>query len=155
MPPRPSPPPTPRPRRRPAPPVSTSWVWLALLCALLLLTMLILFHNVGQIEYSDFLRMVDQPELNTHLKKVVFIGTDRITGEVDDVDALPKEIREKLWGKEFHTLRPSGDDGGELHKKLTKLVQEHNLDWRSELDWVTNWGLPVLTLVLLVVLPVG
>jgi cell division protease FtsH len=155
MPPRPSPPPAPRPRRRPAPPVTTSWVWLAGLFVLLGLTMLILLHNVGQVEYSDFLKMVDQPELSPHLKKVVFVGTDRINGEVDDLDALPKEIREKLWGKEFHTLRPAGEDGGELHRKLDKLVKDNNLDWRSDPDWVTNWGLPVLTLLLLCALPVA
>jgi cell division protease FtsH len=132
-----------------------SWIWTALLIMSLASVVLFLFHNPGSIDYSDFLLIVKEPELSKHLKKVVFIGPERINGEVDDADAFPKEIKDKLWGKEFHTLKPPGEDGGELQKKLTKLVEDNNLDWRSEPDWFNTWVGPILLLLLIAALPLA
>src|SRR5262249_8607011 len=100
MPPPSTPPSSPRPRRRPPPPLPVSWIWTALLIMSLASVVLFVFHNPGAIDYGDFLRLVDQPDLSKHLKKVIFIGTERINGEVDDAEALPKEIKDKLSGKE-------------------------------------------------------
>jgi cell division protease FtsH len=155
MPPSPSPPPAPRPRRRPAPPVTTSWIWIAGLAVLIGLTVLILYYNAGTISYSDFVKLVYQPELSKHLKKITLFGPERIYGEVDDPDALPKEIRDKLSEKYFKTLRPPLEDQGELMKQLDKLTLENNLEVIRLDDWFNTWGLPLLTILLLAGLPVA
>src|SRR5262249_43472043 len=139
----------------PAPPIATSWVWIAGLSILIGLLVVILFHNPGSISYSDFVKLVFQPELNKHLKKITLFGPERINGEVDDPEALPKEIRDKLDGKASHPLRPPLEDQGELMKQLDKLTLENNLEVIRLDDWLNTWGLPLLTIFLLAGLPVA
>src|SRR5437899_6011040 len=84
------------------------WLWLVLLILLVLVMMF--FINFGQgsvIDYSDVVRLAQagkNPAGNTVIKRVVFVGPDRLEGELQDSarDYLtgdkvdPKQDKKKL-----------------------------------------------------------
>src|SRR5437660_2661148 len=97
-------------RRRPEV-MPGGWLWLVLLVLLVLVMMFFINFGSGSVvDYSEVLRMAQAGKTatgNAIVKRVVFIGTDRLTGELqpdakeylsgDKVDPkLDKKTREKL-----------------------------------------------------------
>jgi cell division protease FtsH len=80
------------------------------------------YTTPGTIDYSDFQKLVWDKDLSKHLTKVVVNGNDRITGEVDDVKALPEDMQKKFSGNRFTTLKPNLEDP-DLMKRLRELAQ--------------------------------
>jgi cell division protease FtsH len=151
MPPRSSPPPNAKPRRRPGPTMPGSWIWLAVLAMAVVMLLFYAQNTGGQIDYSDFVKLVLNDDLNQHLKKVVFASGDAIYGEVDDKEKLPEEIKKKMAGNTFKTLQPAGEEFNQgLRNKLNDLQARHNLVVDREPD---HWAF--LGPLLLVVLPCG
>src|SRR5439155_1228019 len=133
-PPRTTPPPSPgKPRRRPAPPVSGAWIWLVIGLALVALIVLSTTTNSIEIQYSSFIRLLDTNSKN--IKKIWFGSNDRISGELEDVSALPeqteedRELKRSFENKKttkFYTRHWPLQDT-ELSKELNKKIREHNL----------------------------
>jgi len=99
------------------------WIWLVILALVLGMIFLAWNSDRGTIPYSAFLRLVYEPELNKHLKKVIFIGTDRIQGEVDSSDDLPDEIKNKIRSNnQFTTSRMPFNEDRDLEEQLRKLT---------------------------------
>jgi cell division protease FtsH len=114
---------------------------------LILLAMIGSFGSTPTIDYSEFITLVEAGVVS----KVVFLGTDRVVGELKDKNerpALPEEIQKKIGKSEKFTTRllfPE-DRGGKLEAELraakvqTSREEEHGA-----------WIMPVLS----VVLPIG
>src|SRR5947209_3971542 len=79
--------PPPRTRRRPEV-MPGGWLWLVLL--VLLVLVMVLFLGIGSgtpIDYSDLLRLAEAGKTtggNNIIKRVVFVGADRLEGELQD-----------------------------------------------------------------------
>src|SRR4051794_38939636 len=112
----PPPPPTGKPRRRPAPAAGGNWVWMVIL---LLLAGMFLVHSMGSagtIEWSEFYYLLDQKNLSK-----IYVGTDRISGEVKEVTKIPEELQKKLRSGKFTVQRLPINDDSELSKKINAL----------------------------------
>src|SRR5271169_6246792 len=106
MPPRPTPPPAGKPRRRSSPAMPGSWIWLVILGTVLLMLLVSSFNDRNSVDYSDFIRLLFDKEASKHIMKVTMVGQDQIKVEVDDPEALPQELRERLHNsKNFWTYR--------------------------------------------------
>jgi cell division protease FtsH len=123
-------------------------IWLVIL-GLLLGTVLLYSQNAaGQIDYSDFLKLVYNDDLNAHLKKIHYSGGNVVYGEVDDKDKLPEDIRKKLSGNTFRALLPSGTEfDQQLKVKLGELATKHGLVI-DQLPDNLSWLGPALIIIL-------
>src|SRR6516225_4762490 len=112
--PREQPTPPSRNRRRPETPAPGSWLWLVLL----LMLVLILLFTVGigsstNLMFSDVVRIAEDGRVlkfqakrpgeedkgeNKNIKRVVFIGYDRLEGEFTEKADLPENIQKQLRG---------------------------------------------------------
>src|SRR4051812_27103193 len=96
------PPPAGKPRRRPAPGVGGNLIWVVLIVLLLSW----LFHQSagpgGSVEWGEFYTLLKKDEdaakagQPLNLKRVVFYGTERIAGEVNDLSRVPEELSAKM-----------------------------------------------------------
>jgi cell division protease FtsH len=102
------------------------WVWLVVLGMVVLLVLLAQdFSGSSTIKYSDFLELVK----DNKVKEVTFVGTDRLSGEVTDLEQVPDAIKAKLRSnRKFTTLRPPGEDRDDLPKKL----EEKRIPFQTE-----------------------
>jgi cell division protease FtsH len=135
MPPRSSPPPSGKPRRRPAPVMPGSWIWLVLLAILIGLLFFSAFNGTQQADYSEFARLINNPDNIPYLKKIIFQGTRNVTVELNyDAKVPGKEgqerppdiegLRHKLGGKNsFTTSLPPIEQIG-LEQIITKVSQQ-------------------------------
>ncbi len=91
MPPRSSPPPAGKPRpRRPAPVMPGSWIWLIILIVVVGMILTTFVNSAPPVDYSEFAKLIYNPNLNKYIKKVTFRGLRRV--EVDlDFDRKPKD----------------------------------------------------------------
>jgi cell division protease FtsH len=136
MPPRSSPPPSGKPRRRPAPVMPGSWIWLVLLAILLALFLLPTLNSPQQVDYSEFSKLINNPDNVPYLKKITFQGTRRVNVEMDydakvpghegqerpkDVEALRHTL--KTNNKFTTTLPPV--EMPQLYEKLNQLAQQN------------------------------
>src|SRR5262249_5465267 len=88
------------------------------------------------------------------LVRVSLVGPERIIGEVKDAKELPEDLRKKLSGNKFTTLRPPMEDAGKLMDKLNELVQKNDLKLVREEEHFA-WLGPFLMMVLPAILLLG
>jgi len=141
-----SPPPPgnpPPPPRRVNPTVMIGWIGIITLGFLLLLVIW-LFTSPTSIQYSDLLTLT---EANA-LEKVVFIGNERIEGEVKESEMQSEAVtRIQIKGRSFQTELIAANN-----EKLIELLQKHHVKI-SRRDDPTAWmssTLPILIPILLV-----
>src|SRR5215831_10787892 len=140
MPPRSSPPPSGKPRpRRPAPVMPGSWIWLVLLVTLVGLFLISSVGSHTQLGYDDFSKLVYNDENCKYLKKITFVGTRRVSVELDynpeseKGKPLPPAVQEirgdkKLHsGTKFSTALPPLETP-QLSERLEKLAQRQPLE---------------------------
>jgi cell division protease FtsH len=127
--PTPSPPPgtSSKPRRRPGPPgMGGNLIWVVVLALLVGWFLVQQVSPAGTLEWSEFYTLLK----TQNLKKVSFIGHDRVTGEAANANAdnLPDELKTKLQKSRgrFTVQRPQIDDGGDLNRRLAALVPPRN-----------------------------
>ncbi len=102
--PREQPPPPSRNRRRPETPAPGSWLWLVLL----LMLVLVLLFTVGigsstNLMFSEVVRIAEEgrdakAHKNTNIKKIIFVGTDRVEGEFTEGAKLSDNVSNQLRG---------------------------------------------------------
>jgi ATP-dependent metalloprotease FtsH len=143
------------------------WLWLVLL--ILLVLVMIFFLGIGSgspIDYSDLLRLAEVGKTaggNTIIKRVVFVGTDRLEGELQDdarsymtgdkVDPkLDKRTRDrletlakKIRSNKFYVLIPDPEIKGT--PSVTAKLQADNVDTAKQEDSI-SWIPQLLMLVL-------
>jgi cell division protease FtsH len=134
----------------------TNWFWLIFVFLAVSLLLLWTQNTGGQIDYSDFVKLVMNNDLNKHLKKVVFGSGNQISGEVDSRDDLPDDIKKKMTGNTFRTLQPAGEEfNTELRNKLNDLQVNQGLVVQQEPEHLMAWLGPFLVLVLPCLLILG
>src|SRR5262249_36294864 len=147
-PPREQPPPA-RNRRRPEPAAPGSWLWLVLLLGLVF----VLLFTVGMgggasIPIDDFYRIAQAgtdkaARKNTNIKKVLFVGPERIEGEVYENARLPDDPK-NLRSRRFSTLVPQADiTSGEV----TRILRESYVSYARQEE--TGAWIPQLLMLLL------
>ncbi len=151
--PNPNPPPSGKPRRRPAPGLGGNLIWVVVLA---LLVGWFLFNggtgSGGSIDWGEFWSLLEHEKL----KKVVVIGSERISGEITDLDGVPEPIKESLSKKlrnntkKFTVERIHIDDYGDLAKRLQKQAAslEHPLQLSQEADHFSWFLQPLMVVVL-------
>jgi len=151
--PNPSSSPSGKPRRRPAPGLGGNLIWVVVLA---LLVGWFLFNGGTStgvtIEWGEFWTLLE----NHKLKKVVVIGSERISGEITDLDTLPesvKPVKESLekklrTNKKFTVDRIHIDDYGALAKSLQKQAAENNLQLTQEADHFSWFVQPLMVVIL-------
>src|SRR5262245_12835042 len=137
-----------RNRRRQDPPAPGSWLWLVLLLMLVFgLLFLVGTGSGASVPYSDFLQIAAKgappegkakdkqggeapPAENHNIEKVVFIGPERIEGELKkDID-----LNKILPGKNLGRLRPGG--------RFTVLVPESEIRSGQVTQKLTKYSVP-------------
>jgi cell division protease FtsH len=162
MPPRQTPPPPPNPRRRQGPAAPGGWVWLVLLAMILMMVWYTRdqFSGIQAIDYSDFQKLAEAGKL----KKVTFVGPDKIIGEVKDANDLtpdlkdPEEFRKRLHDGKFSTLRPDKNDPQKLMDLLNQTKTPYSQEsesgaWMGPLAIILFPTLILLGVLFLFVLP--
>jgi cell division protease FtsH len=105
-----------------------SWIWLVLLAILIGLFFLPTLSSPQPVDYSDFLKLINNDEDIPYISKITFQGTRRVTVELNykDEQKRPDEIealRRKLGGSnKFSTTMPPIEMTN-LNEKLTQLSQ--------------------------------
>lgn len=115
------------PRRRPVTVMPGGWMWLVLL--LMVVVMLFVMSNDGAaIDYSDFLTLVRKGNVS----EVVFQGSERIRGEIKELEKLPDDLKKRFRGnnKVFHTNVPPGIAKDQT--SLTALLEKEGVRFRTE-----------------------
>jgi cell division protease FtsH len=146
-PPTPNPTPAGKPRRRPAPGLGGNWL---LMVVVLLLILLVLWgasvNSSNTLEWGDFVTLVSHPEAYKYMKKVVFVGNTKVTGEVDD-GKLPADLeylKTKLKNKNFSVLKLQTLQDQQLQDALKKIVDDSRghpengqpaFKWDQQDDW--------------------
>jgi cell division protease FtsH len=158
------------------------WLWLVLLILLVLVMMFFIGFGTGTvIDYSDMIKLAQAGKnpggSNNIIKKVVFVGTDRIEGELqedarsyltgdkvdakfdkrtkDRLEALAKKIR----GNKFTSLIPeaevkSGAVSGELKTNFVEIArQEDSTAWIPQLLMLLLPALILLAIFFFFLLP--
>jgi cell division protease FtsH len=120
------------------------WVWVVLVgMGILMIWILEAFNTGDRIEYSEFWKLVDQGKV----KKVLFIGKDRLTGEVKDPkDEALKDL--KLHGGKFSVQLPPVED-----KDLLGELRTHGVEFAFEGErgaWLPTFLVIVLPTLLLI-----
>ncbi|HKI33108.1 MAG TPA: ATP-dependent zinc metalloprotease FtsH [Gemmataceae bacterium] len=133
MPPRSSPPPGGKPRRRPAPVMPGSWIWLVLLAIVLGVFLVSSFGSTQQVDWSEFLKLVNNPDDAKYVKKISFQGPRRLVVELDydkkveGREGLPANVEhlrhDLLHGTNKFTTTSWPLDDRSLPETLTKLSQ--------------------------------
>src|SRR5262249_46453682 len=107
---------------------------------------------------SDFLVLIKDEEGSKALKKVSFLGAERINGEIDPEAKFPdhlKYIKDKMRNNRFTVMRPQVFELGDVIKRLEQLAlrkPEGNREafrWYQQEDYLAPW----LQTVLYVLLP--
>src|SRR6516225_9765762 len=122
------------------------WLWVVVLLLLgVVLFITFGFQSASSIDYSDFIKLVEDDK-NQPVAKVIFSeGSTSLTAEFDPSkeDKLPKEIKDKIRNHRVEVVLWKGDvDSGEL----SKLLQAKHISRKTERQ-VSVW-LGTLSIVL-------
>src|SRR5262249_21086747 len=153
-----------RNRRRPETPAPGSWLWLVLL----LMLVLVLLFTVGMssgtsVMYSQFLAVAKDgkaPGKNTNIKKVIFVGPERIEGEFLEDAKLPEDLAKQMRsGRRFSVLVPEAEiRSGHVSKVLEEYAipfgrQEESGAWIPQLLMLLLPALILLAIFFFFLLP--
>ena len=86
--PSPTPSPSGKQRRRSNPPVGGNWIWIVIFLVLVGMLLANSLNPGGSLEWSEFWTLMEKG----NLKRVVLVGTDRITGEVKNLEEFTKKL---------------------------------------------------------------
>ncbi len=140
-PPTPNPTPAGKPRRRPAPGLGGNW----LLMVIVLLLILLFWwgasvNSANTIEWGDFIALISHKDAYNYMRKVVFVGNTKITGEVED-GKLPDDLaylKTKLKNKNFSVLKLQTIEDQQLQDELKEIEKEsraHANDGTPTFKW--------------------
>jgi cell division protease FtsH len=133
-------------RRRPAPGIGGNTLIILIIFALLALMFSQSLNASGSLEWGEFYSILMDKEQSRALRKVAFIGTERIVVEVDDKskELLPKEIREKLRNNRFSVARLQVLEIHKVVERLEELASKKEegkepLHWFQQDDYFGPW----------------
>ncbi|MHB1421818.1 MAG: ATP-dependent zinc metalloprotease FtsH [Gemmataceae bacterium] len=142
-------PPSNKSRRRPAPGVGGNFLWLVILAILILYFVVFNKDSGGTIEWGDFWVLLTRNKL----KKVVLVGGDRISGELNDsgTEGLPEPVKKSLeklhGGKKFTVERLRLDDRDLFNRLNEAAASELGMQITQDPDHL-SWLQPLIVLIL-------
>lgn len=149
MPARQNPPSPPRPPRRGGPVMPNGWIWLVLLATAVVCIMLYSpFASSNAVDFSDFMRWVEKGQV----KKVTFVGTNNISGEVKNPSDEEVQKVKKLRTPKFQTQLPPTDNLLDFAKQLNAKDPELTISWEQEPGAIFG---PIILTLLPILLVVG
>ena len=127
-PPTPNPTPGGKPRRRPAPGMGGNWLLVAIvICVIALFAYGFNVGTTNALEWGDFISLISNKDAPTFLKKVVFVGTSRVSGELVDNAKLPEDLAylaPKLKSGRFTVQKLQTIEDKALQERLTAIKEE-------------------------------
>ena len=141
------------PKKRPLSGISSNIGWLVILFLLLVLLFSSTSGSNSTILYSDFVKLMFDQEDSKRIRKIVFIGVDRITVEVADPGELKEtKIREKIGPKGKFTVNRAKLDDPALVEQMDKLIKggllvDQQEDNFAGLSWFIAMILPAVILI--------
>jgi cell division protease FtsH len=142
-----------RNRRRQEAPAPGSWLWLVLLLMLVLVLLFTIGMGSGtSIMYSQFREIVTSGMTkeaggvtNRNVKKVVFVGNERIEGEFKEKAQLPEDLEKQLRSsRRFSVLVP---ESATKSGQVTKLLEDNGVSFGRQEE--TGAWIPQLLMLLL------
>src|ERR1700740_3690936 len=96
-------PPSPGNRRRRQEVMPGGWLWLLILMLLVgVLYFTMGFGNAGQIQISDFMKLVEDHQVS----RVLIMGSNRIVGELKDNAKVPADLEKQIRGNRIAATLP-------------------------------------------------
>jgi cell division protease FtsH len=141
------------PKKRSFSNISGNLGWLVILFLLLVLLFSSSVGNNNTVLYSDFVKLMLDEEDSKKIRKITFIGVDRISVDVNDHESIKDErLREKAGTRgKFTVNRAKLDDPG-LVAQMDKLIRNGLLVDQQEdnfagLSWFIMMILPAVILI--------
>ncbi len=141
------------PKKRSFTNISGNLGWLVILFLLLVLLFSSSVNNTSTVLYSDFVKLMFDETDSKKIRKITFIGTDRISVDVNEPDTIKDErLKEKAGAKgKFTVTRAKLDDPG-LVSRMDKLISNGMLVDQQEdnfagLSWFIMMILPAVILI--------
>jgi len=141
------------PKKRSFSNISGNLGWLVILFLLLVLLFSSSVGNNNTVLYSDFVKLMLDDEDSKKIRKITFIGVDRISVDVNDHESIKDErLREKAGTRgKFTVNRAKLDDPG-LVAQMDKLIRNGLLVDQQEdnfagLSWFIMMILPAVILI--------
>lgn len=141
------------PKKRPLSGISSNLGWLVILFLLLVLLFSSSAGSTSTILYSDFVKLMLDKDDSKRIKKIIFIGVDRISVEVGEPEKLKDEkLREKVGAKGKFTVNRAKLDDPALVGKMDGLIESGLLVDQQEdnfagLSWFIMMILPAIILI--------
>lgn len=141
------------PKKRSFSNISGNLGWLVILFLLLVLLFSSSVGNNNTVLYSDFVKLMFDEEDSKKIRKITFIGVDRISVDVNDHESIKDErLKEKAGTRgKFTVNRAKLDDPG-LVAQMDKLIRNGMLVDQQEdnfagLSWFIMMILPAIILI--------
>jgi len=141
------------PKKRSFSNISGNLGWLVILFLLLVLLFSSSVGNNNTVLYSDFVKLMLDDEDSKKIRKITFIGVDRISVDVNDHESIKDErLKEKAGARgKFTVNRAKLDDPG-LVAQMDKLIRNGMLVDQQEdnfagLSWFIMMILPAVILI--------
>ena len=141
------------PKKRSFSNISGNLGWLVILFLLLVLLFSSSVGNNNTVLYSDFVKLMLDEEDSKKIRKITFIGVDRISVDVNDHENIKDErLKEKAGTRgKFTVNRAKSDDPG-LVAQMDKLIRNGMLVDQQEdnfagLSWFIMMILPAIILI--------
>jgi cell division protease FtsH len=133
--------PTNKPRRRPGPGMGGNW----LLVAIVLFVVALFWYgatvtSTNSLEWGDFVALIGHKDAYTYMRKVAFVGTSRVTGEVDE-SKLPEDLgylKTKLKTNHFTVQKLQSIQDQQIQDEL-KTIKEDSRAHSEKGEPTFNW----------------
>jgi cell division protease FtsH len=117
-------------------------------------------NSTNTLEWGDFVTLLSHKDAYNYMRKVVFVGNTKVTGEVDD-NKLPEDLaylKPKLKNKNFSVLKLQTFQDQPLQdqlKEIEKQSREHAADGQPAFKWdqQDDWNSGMMSTFMLFLLP--
>lgn len=141
------------PKKRSFSNISGNLGWLVILFLLLVLLFSSSVGNNNTVLYSDFVKLMFDEEDSKKIRKITFIGVDRISVDVNDHESIKDErLKEKAGTRGKFTVNRAKLDDPSLVAQMDKLIRNGMLVDQQEdnfagLSWFIMMILPAIILI--------
>jgi len=122
-----------------------NWGWLILIAMVLgLLLVSSQYSASNPVHYGTFVRLLFHPKDSQAIKKIIFVGVDRIRVDLVDGPLEDPELNKQLGKKNSFLVTRARIDDNKTTDQLNKLVQSGKVDWEQQEDPYAGLGTLVM-----------
>jgi cell division protease FtsH len=132
------------------------WIWVVILAMVVGMLLINSMSAGSSMQWDEFWRLITNPKYSEHLRKLTFVGDDRIEGEVDDQKQLPDDLQNHIHANRFRVKRLPLKDEREFEEAINSLASRSKdpVVITTEPDFLP-WLGPVLMMILPAALLLG